>query len=114
MWCEICNSSDCKCGSGKKFDQEKPIAGALGDFDLALMELAKLLTFGAKKYERSSWLNVLNASTRYNDALWRHLLQQGLDEETGLGHDVAVVFNALALLQLRLMDKTEAGPYEVI
>ncbi len=92
--------------SGEKFDQDKPIAGALEDFDLALMELVKLLSFGAKKYERSSWLNVPNAEVRYKDALWRHLLDKGIDPETNLGHDVAVVFNALACLQLRLIKES--------
>lgn len=87
---------------GKKFDQSKPIAGALSDFSLALTELSELLTFGAEKYERSSWLKVPDAEVRYKDALWRHLLSSGEDEETGLGHDVAVVFNALAVLELRL------------
>lgn len=87
---------------GLKFDQEKPIAGALKDFDLALMELSKLLSLGAKKYERSSWKNVPNAEQRYYDGLWRHLLEFD-DVEGDLGHDVAVVFNALAVLQLRLM-----------
>ncbi len=84
-----------------KFDQEKPIAGALIDFDLALIELSKLLTLGAAKYERSSWKSVPDAEQRYYDGLWRHLLRFD-DVEGNLGHDVAVVFNALVCLQLRL------------
>ncbi len=100
---EECVSIACK--PGKKFSQGKPIAGALKDFDLALIELSKLLSLGAIKYERSSWLNVPNAEEEYYDALWRHLLELD-DVEGDLGHDVAVVFNALACLQLRLIKES--------
>ncbi len=86
---------------GKKFDQGKPIAGAIQDFNLALEQLAILLTLGANKYERSSWKTVPNGEERYKDGLWRHLLEVG-DVEGGLPHDIAVIFNALATVQLRL------------
>ncbi len=96
---------------GEKFDDGKPIAGALGDFGLALMELSRLLYYGDKKYERSSWINVPNAEVRYLDGGMRHwLLQfseeydQDIYERYGvkIGHDVAAVFNNLATLELRL------------
>lgn len=90
---------------GHKYDQNKPIAGALQDMGLALLEVSKLLTFGEKKYARSSWLHVPNGHQRYTDALMRHLLLENTefsDPETSLGHDVAVATNALFRLELRL------------
>lgn len=93
------------CTSSVKYDQDKPIAGALQDMGLALLEVSKLLTFGAKKYKRGSWLDLENGYERYTDALNRHFLlekSEDLDEESGLGHDVAVAVNALFRLELRL------------
>lgn len=90
---------------GNKFDKDKPISGIIQDFGLALLEVSALATKGAKKYARGSWLHVENGQQRYTDALCRHLLQEGtqkVDEEMELGHDVAVAWNALARLELRL------------
>lgn len=94
-----------------KDDSDKPIAGALLDFSRALTEVSKLSTFGAAKYSRSSWLEVDNGQERYTDAMVRHLLLEAtedLDPETSINHDVAVVWNALARLELRLRDLTNA------
>jgi len=91
-----------------KFDQGKPIAGAIQDFGLALMEVSALMTFGAKKYKRSSWTTVENGVERYTDAMMRHFFQESyesLDKESGFAHDVAVAFSALARLELRLREE---------
>lgn len=97
--------------SGPKDDQDKPIAGALLDFSRALTEISKLATFGAKKYKRSSWIEVNNGQERYTDAMLRHLLKEAIeskDPETEIEHDVAVAWNALARLELRLRGNTDA------
>ena len=87
---------------GMKFDQDKPIAGVLFEFRHALQAVALVGTFGAKKYRRSSWQSVPNAQVRYYDAFWRHLLEDGSDEESGLLHKAHAAWNALADLELIL------------
>ena len=70
-----------------KFDTEKPRLD-LVDFT-ALEGLAKVLTFGAKKYAANNWRNGFEYS-RVIAALMRHLsaIQQGedIDPESGLPH----------------------------
>ena len=83
------------------------MAGVIEDFRRALKEIAKLGSMNNKpfgKYERGSWMNVPNGEVRYKDAFWRHILEgpEGIDPETKLPHDVAIAWNALARLDLRL------------
>jgi hypothetical protein len=56
---------------GIKYDDSKP------DYSLipprALNDLVKVLTFGAKKYDRDNWKKVKNAEQRYFAAAQRHL-----------------------------------------
>lgn len=87
-----------------KFDHEKPMPHLVFDsMNLALMEVVKVATFGARKYEPESWKQVANGSTRYKSALYRHLLDpQELDGESELDHLAHVAWNALALLQLKM------------
>ena len=70
---------------GKKYDEGKPIMGAVPP--KALRSVAEVLTFGAKKYGRGNWQKVDNAETRYLDAALRHIndYQSGIsvDEESG-------------------------------
>jgi hypothetical protein len=89
---------------GAKLDAGKPMASLLAGFGLGLMEVAKLSTFGAKKYSRGGWETVPNGIERYEDAMWRHLLKahtEDIDPETGLSHLTAVAWNALASLEMR-------------
>lgn len=73
---------------GRKDDQDKP------DWSLlplsCLTGVVKVLTFGAKKYERDNWSKVPDAKNRYSSALMRHFTawQSGetRDPETGLSH----------------------------
>ena len=90
---------------GMKFDNEKPQTDLLLDFSRALIEVAKLATFGAKKYAPHNWQFVENGEVRYTAALLRHLFEgqvKDIDEDTGLSHDIAVAWNALARLELKL------------
>ena len=89
-----------------KYDGGKNLAAIpFQDFPDAIEELVKVCTFGANKYERSSWKTVPNAATRYEDALGRHFLAQykeDLDPESELYHKAHLAWNALATLQLMI------------
>ena len=92
-----------------KFDGGKILAGIpFQDFPLALQAVAEVGTFGAYKYERSSWKTVPNAMTRYTDAKFRHILEGEItdrDAESGLLHKAHEAWNALATLQLYIEEK---------
>lgn len=103
---------------GFKKDHGKPMAGLLTDFSRALLAVSEVGTFGAQKYSRSNWLLVENGEERYNDAMWRHLLEANIserDEESGCLHKVHAVWNALAELELMLISQDDdlAGGKEV-
>ena len=90
---------------GAKLDAGKLLAGTLGDFSLALREVAKVATFGAEKYTRGGWQEVPDGEQRYTDALWRHLLaerHESTDADSGLLHQAHLAWNALARLELML------------
>ena len=90
----------------------KYMASVIADFAPALKEIAKLGSMNNKpngKYERGSWKLVNDPEVMYGDAFWRHLLEgpQEIDIETGMPHDVAIAWNALALLCFRLKREEE-------
>lgn len=89
--------------SGTKHDQGKPRISLLPP--LALIEVAKVSTFGAQKYGDHNWLNGLNWS-RLADAAGRHKLcylsGERVDSESGLSHIAHVAWNELALLEYEL------------
>lgn len=88
---------------GRKFDNDKPRADLLLDFGKALIAIAEVATFGAKKYAAHDWLHVPDARDRYQAAMLRHLLQSNTEEvdpETGIEHIAHVAWNALAILEL--------------
>lgn len=90
---------------GAKLDAEKPLAGVLLDFRLALAEVVQVGTFGARKYSRGGWQHVQDGYQRYTDAMLRHLLATGEhDHDSGLLHDAQVAWNALARLELKLRE----------
>ena len=73
---------------GRKDDADKPPVGLLPA--RSLLEIAKVLAFGAKKYSPDNWKVVPNAKQRYLDAALRHLFAymdgEELDPESGLSH----------------------------
>lgn len=99
---------------GAKLDQGKVMAGLLGDFSLALVEVAKVATYGANKYSVGGWQQVPDGPARYSHAKWRHLLAQRHethDPDTGLLHEAHEAWNTLARLELllRAQRTTAAG-----
>lgn len=95
-----------KCDAGK-------IRVALMEegFPKALMAVAEVTTFGAKKYTDHGWLAVPDAFKRYSDAAGRHRLKRLAGEErdadSGLLHLQHEAWGLLAMLELRLQGMEE-------
>lgn len=87
---------------GMKHDQGKPRYDLLPA--IAIDELAKILTFGAEKYEPNSWQLVDNGLERYRAALLRHTfaIQRGelIDPESGLPHSAHAMCCAAFICEL--------------
>lgn len=73
---------------GQKFDQDK-VRFDLIQYD-CVEDVAKILTFGCKKYADNSWQRVPDAKNRYFAALIRHLTAwrngEAIDSESGESH----------------------------
>lgn len=84
---------------GQKFDADKPRMDLL-DAE-ALTELAKVLSFGAKKYADENWRKGISL-WRLLAAAFRHLLaimrSEDRDEETGLPHTAHLMCCAIFLI----------------
>jgi hypothetical protein len=68
----------------------------------AMLEVAKVLTFGAAKYGENNWQRLENFSPRYYAAILRHVFAYGggeaTDPESGLPHLAHAACGALFLL----------------
>ena len=82
---------------GRKYDKEKEQYDLVDPF--ALEDMARVLTYGAIKYDRYNWKNV--EEHRYVSALMRHLQAyrkgEKLDDESGISHLAHVMVNAMFL-----------------
>lgn len=95
---------------GAKDDSEKPnLDLVLGSFPKALTMVGAVGTFGAKKYTDNGWLDVPDGQRRYASALLRHYFLDAdgefLDEEIQLPHVAMIAWNALAKLELVLIEQ---------
>lgn len=92
---------------GKKYDSEKPRTELLPP--LALIEVAKVLGYGAEKYGPDNWKKLDNLQNRYTGAALRHLLAhmagEETDEETNLDH----LAHAMCCLLFKLEAKLQNG-----
>lgn len=92
---------------GTKHDNGKPRYDLLPPY--ALNELAKVLQFGAKKYDAENWRKVDNAKDRYFAAAQRHLwsYKRGaeLDQESGLHHLAHAVCCIMFIHELEELEK---------
>ena len=88
---------------GLKFDSAKPEMYLLPP--LATLEVGKVLTYGAQKYDAHNWRKLENLQDRYTSAAMRHLLAhmagEKVDEETGLSH----LAHAMCCLMFKLEDE---------
>jgi len=95
---------------GAKLDDGKPelVKYFISIFPNAMEEVARVSKFGADKYVYGGWMHVQDGQERYDEALVRHITKRAkgefYDEDSGLGHDTHEAWNALAKLELRLMD----------
>lgn len=85
---------------GNKNDQGKPpISMLTQNF---VVEVAKVMEFGAKKYARDNWRNGI-AWSRIIDSAYRHLgafnAGEDNDPETGLSHIAHLACNCMFLLE---------------
>lgn len=101
---------------GEKFDSGKlPYFTVLfKQFPNALREVIRCSNSGHNKYIKTDldWQNfsrVTNAETRYKDASLRHMVEEGpvedMEQYGGMTHEAAVVWNALADLEINLRNK---------
>ncbi len=103
---EMLSMLDEKPTEGIKYDEGKPRVGYMFEqFPLALIEVAKVATQGAQEYGAGNWQYV--TPERYEDALCRHLLQNGYDDKSGLLHKAHRAWNSLATLELELRKMEE-------
>lgn len=91
---------------GAKLDAGKPdVALVFDGFARALIEVAKVSTYGAQKYSRNGWMLVPDGINRYRSAGDRHRLKAAIepvDTDTGLLHLAHEAWNRLAELELIL------------
>ena len=91
---------------GKKYDSGKAKMHLLPP--KALLEVARVLTFGADKYGEENWRDVADAQNRYASASLRHLFshldKEELDEETNLSHLAHAICCLMFKLELELED----------
>ncbi len=91
---------------GIKHDNGKPRPDLIfSAMARALLEVSKVATMGAEKYDDDNWLLVDDAIKRYRDAKCRHMLLGAIephDNESGLAHLAHEAWNALAVLELHL------------
>ena len=96
--------------SGAKLDAGKNRLGlVLGGFSNALMAVGDVGTFGANKYTENGWKSVDRGQERYTDAMLRHHFKDAggeiNDPDSGLSHKAHKAWNALADLELFLLEK---------
>lgn len=92
---------------GAKLDAGKVEMGLiLNGMPRALLQVARVATYGANKYTRDGWLTVPEGPRRYTDAMYRHLNAEARgelhDADTQLEHAAHAAWNALARLELLL------------
>lgn len=86
---------------GRKFDGGKPEFGLIPP--LALTETARVMTYGAHKYEPDNWIHVPDAKRRYFNAAQRHQWEyregEELDCESQLHHIAHAICNLMFLYE---------------
>ena len=91
---------------GIKYDGAKPKMNLLPP--KAILEVAKVLTFGAEKYGAENWKELEDLQNRYTAGALRHIFAhmdgEQLDPETGLSHMAHALCCLLFKLEIELED----------
>ena len=89
---------------GKKFDSDKPMMQLLPS--KALVEVSKVLSFGANKYGKENWRELDDLQDRYTGGTLRHIFAHMDDEfkdpETNYSHLAHAVCGLLFKLEIEL------------
>ena len=89
---------------GVKYDGEKPKMHLLPP--KAINEVAKVLTFGAQKYDEENWRKLEDLQSRYSSGALRHIFahldSEDLDPESGLSHLAHAICCLLFKLEIEL------------
>lgn len=109
-----CMISECECFNDEaqpkfiKADKGKTNLAILFDTGNALSDVADVMEFGAKKYDRKNWSKV-DDKERYVAATLRHLLayhqDEKIDPESGKPHLAHAICSLLFLLEVDNADK---------
>ena len=96
--------------NGLKFDQDKACKPRIGLVPLrALWEVAKVMSYGAEKYDSFNWKGGIRY-TRLIDAAFRHLIQftegEDVDPESSQKHLAHSVCCLMMLLEMT-MDRSD-------
>ena len=91
---------------GIKHDSKKPKMNLLPP--KAIVEVAKVLTFGAQKYGAENWKELEDLQNRYTAGALRHIFAhmdgEKVDPETGLSHMAHALCCLLFKLEIELED----------
>jgi|TARA_B100001094_G_scaffold123268_1_gene119020 hypothetical protein len=94
---------------GKKYDEEKAKLYLLPP--KSILEVGKVLTYGADKYDAENWRKVDDLQNRYTSAALRHIFAhidgEADDPETGLSHLAHAMCCLLFKLEDELLGKSE-------
>ena len=94
---------------GIKYDSEKPKMNLLPP--KAIVEISKVLTFGAAKYDAENWRKLDDLQNRYTAGALRHIFAhmdgEELDPETNLSHLAHAMCCLLFKLEIELEERIE-------
>ena len=92
---------------GIKYDSAKPKMNLLPP--KAILEVAKVLTFGAEKYDAENWRKLDDLQNRYTAGALRHIFAhmdgEELDPETNLSHLAHALCCLLFKLEIELEER---------
>ena len=92
---------------GIKYDSEKPKMNLLPP--KAMVEISKVLTFGAAKYDAENWRKLDDLQNRYTAGALRHIFAhmdgEELDPETNLSHLAHAMCCLLFKLEIELEER---------
>ena len=94
---------------GRKYDGNKAKLYLLPP--KSILEVGKVLTYGAEKYDAENWRKVDDLQNRYTSAALRHIFAhmdgEADDQETGLSHLAHAMCCLLFKLEDELLGKSE-------